>query len=120
MLQQLDAISRGESSNQSVVRDSSDEIVLKRLHLSPDYGIILTWSVNMQNDEFTCDAVFVYQESNADEILLDNSPVCVLHTYIYIFRMYVHSFFHNYRFTVKAILWMKRTLSALYFETHRV
>lgn len=77
VLQQLDAISRGESSNQSYVRDSSDVIVLKRLHLSSDYGMILTWSVNMQSDEFTCDAVFVYQETNADEILLDNSPVII-------------------------------------------
>lgn len=29
----------------------------------------------MRNDEFTCDAVFVYKETNIHEILLDNSPV---------------------------------------------
>lgn len=80
VLQQLDAISRGDSTNQSYVRDSSDVIVLKRLHLSTDYGMILTWSVNMKSDEFTCDAVFVYQETNVDEILLDNSPVCIYYT----------------------------------------
>lgn len=74
VLQQLDAISR-DHNRTSYVRDSSDVIVLKRLHLSSDYGMILTWSVNMQSDEFTCDAVFVYQEKNVDEILLDNSPV---------------------------------------------
>lgn len=75
VLQQLDAISRGDNSNISNVRDSSDVIMLKRLHLSTDYGMILTWSVNMRSDDFTCDAVFVYKETNINEILLDNSPV---------------------------------------------
>lgn len=89
VLQQLSAISQRGDSNGSAgagagagaagaaVRDSSDVIQLKRLHLSADYGMILTWSVHMRSDEFTCDAVFVYKEMNANEILLDNSPVSV-------------------------------------------
>lgn len=81
VLLQLDAISQRDRSNASkavagVIRDSGDVITLKRLHLSADYGMILTWSVRMRSDEFTCDAVFVYKEMNANEILLDNSPVC--------------------------------------------
>lgn len=83
VLQQLEAIGRARdggngtsmSSSAAVLRDSSDVIQLRRLHLSADYGMILTWSVNMRSDEFTCDAVFVYKEIQANEILLDNSPV---------------------------------------------
>ena len=29
----------------------------------------------MRKDEFSCDTVFVYKETNIHEILLDNSPV---------------------------------------------
>lgn len=57
---------------------SNLKIALKNVHLSEDYGIILTWSVNLRNDEFKCDAVFVYRETNVHEILLDNSPVSKL------------------------------------------
>lgn len=47
--------------------------MLKKIHLSMDYGLILTWSVSIS--EFTCDAVIVYKASNANETLLNNSPV---------------------------------------------
>lgn len=96
MLDQLDIISK--QSNLSYSKDLSEvvsvtahtahkykvdenfnffflQISLKNVHLSEDYGIILTWSVNLRNDEFKCDAVFVYKETNVHEILLDNSPV---------------------------------------------
>ncbi|KAJ6632785.1 Leucine-rich repeats and immunoglobulin-like domains protein 3, partial [Pseudolycoriella hygida] len=72
VLEQLDIISK--QSNLTYSKDLSDIISLKNVHLSEDYGIILTWSVNLRNDEFKCDAVFVYKETNVHEILLDNSP----------------------------------------------
>lgn len=49
--------------------------MLKKIHLSMDYGLILTWSVNLASNEFSCDAVLVYKESNFNETLMDNSPV---------------------------------------------
>lgn len=52
------------------------QIMLKKIHLSMDYGLILTWSVSIS--EFTCDAVIVYKASNANESLLNNSPVSLV------------------------------------------
>lgn len=50
---------------------------MKDIHLSPDYGVILTWAVNMSENQFTCDAVFVYHETEIDEMLMRNSPLKV-------------------------------------------
>lgn len=52
------------------------QITLKNVHPS-DYGIILTWAVNLRNDEFKCNALFVCKETNPHDILLDSSPVSV-------------------------------------------
>lgn len=65
------------------------QITLKQLHLSTDYGLILTWGINLKNDEFTCDAVFVYKEANRHEILLDNSPVIIF----YLLNIYYENLF---------------------------
>lgn len=40
-----------------------------------DYGLILTWSVNLASNKIDCDAVFVYKENNFNETLMDNLPV---------------------------------------------
>lgn len=49
------------------------QIMLKNIHLSLDYGLILTWSVSIS--EFSCDAVVVYRVADANETLLNNWPV---------------------------------------------
>lgn len=47
-----------------------------------DYGLIITWSVSLENDEFSCDAIVVFKETNSSETLVDNSPVSSLtHSY---------------------------------------
>lgn len=40
-----------------------------------DYGLILTWSVTLDSQNFACDAIFVYKETKFDEILMENMPV---------------------------------------------
>ncbi|CAD7078616.1 unnamed protein product [Hermetia illucens] len=55
-------------------RDFSERIFLSDLHFSSDYGLILTWTVNLQ-DDYTCDAMFVYKEENSSEILIDDSMI---------------------------------------------
>ena len=63
------------SSKLTTVVPPQFQITLKNIHLSVDYGLILTWSVNLKSHEFSCDAVFVYKEMNINEVLLDSSPV---------------------------------------------
>lgn len=53
----------------------SFQIILHELHFSADYGLILTWIINLSKTDYMCDAIFVYKEENIDEILIDNSPV---------------------------------------------
>lgn len=53
------------------------QIILKDIHLSPDYGLILTWSVNLNSRNFGCDAVFVYHESDLEATLMSNAPIKV-------------------------------------------
>ncbi|XP_026842710.1 slit homolog 3 protein isoform X1 [Drosophila persimilis] len=59
----------------SPVRDLSEEIILHDLHYSADYGLILTWLLNLSKKDYMCDAIFVYKEENINEILIDNSPI---------------------------------------------
>lgn len=54
---------------------SSVQIILHDLHYSADYGLILTWLLNLSKKDYMCDAIFVYKEENINEILIDNSPV---------------------------------------------
>lgn len=54
------------------------QIMLKEIHLSMDYGLILTWSVSI--NDFSCDAVVVYKVSNGIETLLNNLPVKLFFT----------------------------------------
>ncbi|ALC41412.1 Lrt, partial [Drosophila busckii] len=56
-------------------KDLSDEIILHELHYSADYGLILTWLLNLSKKDYMCDAIFVYKEENINEILIDNSPI---------------------------------------------
>lgn len=53
------------------------QIILKNIHLSMDYGLILTWSVSLRNHEFSCDAIVVYNENNLNETLVDSSTVSI-------------------------------------------
>ncbi|KAH8410962.1 hypothetical protein KR222_003705 [Zaprionus bogoriensis] len=57
------------------VKDLSEEIILHDLHYSTDYGLILTWLLNLSKKDYMCDAIFVYKEENINEILIDNSPI---------------------------------------------
>ncbi|XP_064547042.1 slit homolog 3 protein [Drosophila montana] len=57
------------------VKDLSEEIILHELHYSADYGLILTWLLNLSKKDYMCDAIFVYKEENINEILIDNSPI---------------------------------------------
>ncbi|KAL7735085.1 hypothetical protein ACLKA6_002052 [Drosophila palustris] len=59
----------------SHVKDLSEEIILHELHYSADYGLILTWLLNLSKKDYMCDAIFVYKEENINEILIDNSPI---------------------------------------------
>lgn len=60
-------------SNHSIL-----QIILKKIHLSMDYGLILTWSVSLRNHEFSCDAIIVYKESNSNETLVDSPTVSMI------------------------------------------
>lgn len=51
------------------------QIILKNIHISMDYGLILTWNVMLDSQEFSCDAIFVYKESQSSEDLMENLPV---------------------------------------------
>uniref|UniRef100_A0A1A9WWJ0 LRRCT domain-containing protein n=1 Tax=Glossina brevipalpis TaxID=37001 RepID=A0A1A9WWJ0_9MUSC len=73
IIEQLEAITRQNHSTH--IRDLSEEIVLHEIHFSADYGLILTWIINLSKTDYMCDAIFVYKEENINEILIDNSPV---------------------------------------------
>lgn len=51
------------------------QIILKNIHLSMDYGLILTWTIMLDSPDITCDAIFVYKEYKSSEILMENLPV---------------------------------------------
>lgn len=53
------------------------QITLKNIHWSADYGLILTWSVNLNGRDFACDAVFIYHESELGATLVENAPIKV-------------------------------------------
>ncbi|XP_068147240.1 uncharacterized protein Lrt isoform X2 [Drosophila tropicalis] len=73
IMQHLETLAKpNQSSN---VRDLSEEIILHELHYSADYGLILTWLLNLSKKDYMCDAIFVYKEENINEILIDNSPI---------------------------------------------
>ncbi|KAL9916145.1 leucine-rich tendon-specific protein isoform 1-T1 [Glossina fuscipes fuscipes] len=73
IIEQLEAITKQNHSTH--IRDLSEEIVLHEIHYSADYGLILTWIINLSKADYMCDAIFVYKEENINEILIDNSPV---------------------------------------------
>lgn len=62
----------------STTSTNSLQISLKTIHLSADYGLILTWSVDLNSRDFACDAVFIYHESNSEVTLVDNAPIKVI------------------------------------------
>ncbi|XP_055688903.1 uncharacterized protein LOC129793172 [Lutzomyia longipalpis] len=70
VLDQLETLSNTTSTH---IRDYSDVITLRELKLQPDYSLSLTWNILVT--EYTCDAIFVYKETNIHEILLDHSPI---------------------------------------------
>ncbi|GAB0090348.1 uncharacterized protein DMENIID0001_050750 [Sergentomyia squamirostris] len=72
VLDQLETISK-QNINNTGIRDFSDVITLRELRLLPDYSLSLSWRIMMT--DYTCDAVFVYKETNIHEILLDHSPI---------------------------------------------
>ncbi|XP_059609209.1 leucine-rich repeat-containing protein 15 [Phlebotomus argentipes] len=71
VLDQLETMSKNSSS--SHIKDLSDVITLRELKLQPDYSLSLTWNILVS--EYSCDAIFVYKETNIHEILLDHSPI---------------------------------------------
>ncbi|XP_055839235.1 uncharacterized protein LOC129907171 [Episyrphus balteatus] len=73
ILEQLEALSR--QNNSTNIRDLSEKISLLELHYSADYGLILQWILNLSQDDYMCDAIFVYKEENINEILIDKSPI---------------------------------------------
>ncbi|XP_017483008.1 PREDICTED: uncharacterized protein LOC108371901 isoform X2 [Rhagoletis zephyria] len=73
IIEQLEAITR--QNHTTHIKDLSEEIVLHELHFSADYGLILTWILNLSKNDYMCDAIFVYKEENINEILIDNSPI---------------------------------------------
>ncbi|XP_011196366.2 toll-like receptor 9 [Zeugodacus cucurbitae] len=73
IIEQLEAITR--QNHTTHIKDLSEEIVLHELHFSADYGLILTWVLNLSKNDYMCDAIFVYKEENINEILIDNSPI---------------------------------------------
>lgn len=70
----------------------SFQITLKNFHLSPDYGLILMWNVNMTDDEFACNSLFVYHETELDELLMRNSPIKVSPTIFELFSIFLDTF----------------------------
>ncbi|SPP73820.1 TLR4 interactor with leucine rich repeats [Drosophila guanche] len=73
IMQHLETLAKPNQT--SPVRDLSEEIILHDLHYSNDYGLILTWLLNLSKKDYMCDAIFVYKEENINEILIDNSPI---------------------------------------------
>lgn len=73
ILEQLETLSR--ENNSTNIRDLSEKISLVELHFSADYGLILQWILNLSQDGYMCDAIFVYKEENINEILIDKSPI---------------------------------------------
>ncbi|XP_037954114.1 leucine-rich repeats and immunoglobulin-like domains protein 3 [Teleopsis dalmanni] len=73
IIEQLEALSK--QNNSTHIKDLSEEIILHELHYSADYGLILTWILNLNKNDYMCDAIFVYKEENINEILIDNSPI---------------------------------------------
>ncbi|KAM7345896.1 leucine-rich tendon-specific protein isoform 1-T7 [Cochliomyia hominivorax] len=74
IIEQLESF--GTKNNSSLqISNNSDEIVLKEIHFSSDYGLILSWVINRNKNDYMCDAIFVYKEENINEILIDNSPI---------------------------------------------
>ncbi|XP_055380257.1 slit homolog 1 protein [Condylostylus longicornis] len=57
------------------VQDLNEKIYLKDLHFSADYGLILTWALDMSEDEYTCDTIFIYKQDQNHEILVEKSPI---------------------------------------------
>uniref|UniRef100_A0A1I8P6T8 LRRCT domain-containing protein n=1 Tax=Stomoxys calcitrans TaxID=35570 RepID=A0A1I8P6T8_STOCA len=75
IIEQLEAMAKQNHSTNHHVRDLSEEIILHEVHFSADYGLILTWIINLSKNDYMCDAIFVYKEENINEILIDNSPI---------------------------------------------
>ncbi|XP_075167182.1 leucine-rich tendon-specific protein [Haematobia irritans] len=75
IIEQLEAMAKQNHSTNYHIRDLSEEIILHELHFSADYGLILTWIINLSKNDYMCDAIFVYKEENINEILIDNSPI---------------------------------------------
>ncbi|KAH8254440.1 hypothetical protein KR032_010132, partial [Drosophila birchii] len=73
IMQHLESLAKPNQT--SPVKDLSEEIILHELHYSADYGLILTWLLNLSKKDYMCDAIFVYKEENINEILIDNSPI---------------------------------------------
>ncbi|KAH8280249.1 hypothetical protein KR018_000915, partial [Drosophila ironensis] len=73
IMQQLETFAKPNQS--SHVNYLSEEIILHELHYSADYGLILTWLLNLSKKDYMCDAIFVYKEERINEILIDNSPI---------------------------------------------
>lgn len=75
-LDQVDEISK-QVSHGHRISDLSDVITLKELRYTRNSELIFYWNIRLRPTEYTCDAIFVYQEENVGEILLDNSPVSI-------------------------------------------
>ncbi|XP_073848895.1 leucine-rich tendon-specific protein [Musca autumnalis] len=75
IIEQLEAMAKQNHSTNHHIKDLSEEIILHELHFSADYGLILTWIINLSKNDYMCDAIFVYKEENINEILIDNSPI---------------------------------------------
>ncbi|XP_020806720.1 slit homolog 3 protein [Drosophila serrata] len=73
IMQHLESLAKPNQTSR--VKDLSEEIILHELHYSADYGLILTWLLNLSKKDYMCDAIFVYKEENINEILIDNSPI---------------------------------------------
>ncbi|KAH8369717.1 hypothetical protein KR093_000679 [Drosophila rubida] len=74
IMEHLETLAKPNQTS-SPVKDLSEEIILQELHYSTDYGLILTWLLNLSKKDYMCDAIFVYKEENINEILIDNSPI---------------------------------------------
>ncbi|XP_070134020.1 uncharacterized protein Lrt isoform X2 [Drosophila bipectinata] len=73
IMQHLETLAKPNQS--SPVNYLSEEIILHELHYSADYGLILTWLLNLSKKDYMCDAIFVYKEQKINELLIDNSPI---------------------------------------------
>ncbi|KAH8365313.1 hypothetical protein KR084_009246 [Drosophila pseudotakahashii] len=73
IMQHLETLAKPNQT--SPIKDLSEEIILHELHFSADYGLILTWLLNLSKKDYMCDAIFVYKEEHINEILIDNSPI---------------------------------------------